>query len=106
MDVLLFKKPLFVSLASQIDKSRFSQISINAKIEELNKPNGMIYFQVENIKAASKLCRKFINEFNLGASNWIGGRVIDEEYNFIAQISYNGRAWNDEESSKAQEIVL
>lgn len=106
MGVQLFNKSLFVSLGSEIDMFRFSQISTNAKIDEHRKPNGLIYFQIENIKAASQLCRKFINEFNLGSSNWIGGRIIDEHNNFIAQVSYNGRVWNNEESTNAQEIEI
>ncbi|MFD2551649.1 hypothetical protein ACFSQP_07465 [Bizionia sediminis] len=106
MKLELDNKSIFVSLGSEIDSNRFSQISTNAKIVELHKPNDFIYFEVENISSAKKLCKKFIAEFNLGGSNWIGGRVIDEKFNFIAKVSYNGRVWDNEDWSKAKEIEL
>ena len=71
MEVQKNNNSLYVAIGSVMDLGRFSQFSTNAKIEELKKPNGYIYFQVENLEAASKLCRQFIHEFNLGGSNWI-----------------------------------
>ena len=106
MEIQSYNKSFFVSLGSDIDVFRFSQISSSAKFEEVKKPNGFVYFQIESLKGARELCRKFIKEFNLGSSNWIGGRIIDENNNFIAQISYNGRIWNDEDNKKAKEIEL
>jgi hypothetical protein len=85
-----------VSLGSEIDLHRFTQYSNNQKFEELQKPNGLVYFEVNNLLEAKNLTQKFINEFDLGGSNWIGGKVIDEENNFIARISYNGRVWESE----------
>lgn len=96
----------FVALGSQMDLFRFPQFSINAKIAELEKPKGFVYYQVEDLKAASRLCREFIKEYSLGSSNWIGGRVIDEHYNFIAKVSFNGRVWDNEEWEKAKEIEI
>ena len=75
------------------------------KFEELQKPNGLVYFEINSLLEARNLTQSFINEFNLGGSNWIGGRVIDEENNFIAQISYNCRVWeSDKFPSKEIEI--
>lgn len=92
-----YNQTLFVSLGSQLDIERFFQSSKNEQFEELGKPRGLIYFEVNNLKEASKLCRKFIDFFELGSSSWIGGRVIDNDDNFIARISYNGRVWESEE---------
>jgi hypothetical protein len=92
----IFNRKLFVSLGSEIDSNRFSQYSTNQKIEELQKPKGLVYFEVNSLLEAKNLTQKFIKEFNLVGSNWIGGRVIDEENQLIAYISYNGRVWQDE----------
>ena len=96
MEIQPHNKVLFVSLGSQMDRFKLSQFSTNAQIEELRKPNELVYFQVKNLETASKLCKNFISEFNLSSSNWIGGRIIDSNNNFVARISYNGRIWNDE----------
>ncbi len=92
-----FSQTLFVSLGSQLDIERFFQSSRNEQFEELSKPRNFIYYQVQNLKEASNLCKEFIKFYNLGSSSWIGGRVIDNDNNFIATISYNGRAWAGEE---------
>lgn len=93
MQLKLSDKKIFVALGSEIDEFRFNNLSTNLRIEELNKPNGLVYFEVQNIKAASKLCRDFIKEYGLGSGNWIGGRIINENFECIANISYNGRIW-------------
>ena len=50
---------------------------------------------VSSFKEASEKSRAFINKNGLGAGNWSGGDVIDEETgNIIARVSYNGRVWN------------
>jgi hypothetical protein len=85
----ILNKKLFVSLGSEIDTHRFLQYSSNQKFEELQKPKGLIYFEVNDLLEAKNLTQKFINEFNLCGSNWVGGRVIDEKNNFVARISYN-----------------
>lgn len=106
MKLKLDNKSIFVSLGSEIDSSRFSQMSTNAKVDELHKPNGFIYFEVKDILSAKKLCQSFIKEFNLGGSNWIGGRIVNENFKFIAKVSYNGRIWDNEDWNKAKEIEL
>lgn len=99
-------KSLYVALGSEMAIYRFPQLSSSEKLEELSKPNGFVYFKVDDLKSASQLCRDFISEFNLGASNWIGGRVVDENFDFIAWVSYNGRVWDDENWSIAKEIQI
>lgn len=101
----IFDRKLFVSLGSEIDPHRFSQYSNNQKFEELHKPKGLVYFEVNSLLEAKNLTQKFINEFDLGGSNWVGGRVIDEENNFVARISYNGRVWEGE-SHPSKEIEI
>ena len=92
----ILNKKLFVSLGSEIDQHRFFQYSNNQKSQEMQKPKGLVYFEVNNLLEAKNLTQKFIKEFDLSGSNWVGGRIIDEENNFIAQISYNGRIWESE----------
>ncbi|WP_026977984.1 hypothetical protein [Flavobacterium tegetincola] len=101
-----YNQKLFVSLGSELDCERYSQLSTNEKLEELLKPNEFVYFKVNNFKEACDLCQNFINHFNLGGSNWIGGRIINESNNFIARISYNGRIWDNEDYEVAKEIIL
>ena len=48
---------------------------------------------VHDLKQASKVCRDYIEEYDLGGGNWIGGQVFDGEKQ-IARISYNGRIWD------------
>ncbi|MEZ4912687.1 MAG: hypothetical protein R2798_01360 [Chitinophagales bacterium] len=100
-----FNQTLFVSLGSQIDTERFIQYSRNEQFEELRKPRGFVYYQVQNLKEASELCQEFIKFYDLGSSSWIGGRVIDNENNFIAMVSYNGRLWKSEKFP-SEEIIL
>lgn len=47
-----------------------------------------------NLSQASQICGEYINQFNLGGGNWIGGQVYDEKNKQVAEISYNGRIWN------------
>lgn len=46
-----------------------------------------------SLKNASALCRQYIDHHGLGAGNWTGGLVTDQDNVPIAQISYNGRVW-------------
>lgn len=47
--------------------------------------------EVYYLEEASRVCRKYIEEWNLGGGNWIGGQVVTEEGKQIARIAYNGR---------------
>lgn len=99
---------MFVQLSSTLDNSRFEEMSRNAKIEELLKPDGTAFVEVNSLKQAVEICRGFISKFNLGSSNWIGGLVVDDNFNFIARISYNGKVWNNTEENwrTSKEIAL
>lgn len=99
-------KKLFVQLSSAIADEKMPYLSTNAKIEEVNKPDGFAYFEVYSLKDASNLCQNFIKQYNLGSSNWTGGLVVDENQEFIAHISYNGRAWDHPNYFLAKEIEV
>jgi hypothetical protein len=48
---------------------------------------------VDSFEDASRVCMGFISNGNLGAGNWSGGAIHDDEGNQLAQVSYNGRVW-------------
>lgn len=102
----LANQKMYVQLATSFDMGRFEQMSKNEQFEEMNKPNGNIFFEIASIKEAVKLCKDFINKFNLGSSNWCGGKIVNERFDFIATVSYNGRAWDNEDWRKANEILV
>lgn len=99
---------LFVQLSSTIDESRLEEMSRSAKIEEFLKPEGTAFVEVKSLKEASLLCSRFIDRFNLGSSNWVGGLVVDNNFNFVACVSYNGRVWDNtmDNWSIAKEIFI
>jgi len=64
----------------------------NPDYDEWFFPAPTRYVTVKSLKEASKKCREYIEQFNLGAGNWIGGQVSQNRKR-IARISYNGRVW-------------
>ena len=102
----LINNTMFVQLATNFDASRFNDLSKNEQLAELTKPNGNVFFEVKTIREASELCREFINKFNLGSSNWAGGKIVNENFDFIAIVSYNGRVWDNENWFQAKEIAI
>lgn len=65
-----------------------------------NKPvNGAMAetLKVADFAEASKKCRDYIAKYELGAGNWIGGKITDEAGKVVARVSYNGRVWPAEE---------
>lgn len=51
--------------------------------------------QVSSLGEASRVCREFIREHELGGGNWSGGEVYWGA-EVVARISYNGRIWQVE----------
>lgn len=49
--------------------------------------------EVESFAEASKACRKFIRDNELGYGNWSGGSVFLNGKH-VAYVSYNGRVWD------------
>jgi hypothetical protein len=82
----------YIVLKSDIDWFRYSQYSSSAKIEELSKKINKNKIKINSFKEASTLVRKFIDENNLGASNFPETFVYKGNEK-IARISYNGRVW-------------
>ena len=95
--MILAKEKLFVALGSEINPSRFHQLSESAKLEQLEKPRGLMYQEVKSLREAREILMKFNDHFNLGGSESTGGNVINENGDHIAFISYNGRIWESEE---------
>ena len=99
------KQNLWVCLDSTVSEFRYFQLSLSEQIEEQFKDKERVYFQVSNLAEASEVCQRYIAHFNLGSSNWTGGRVINDSSDFVASISYNGRIWDSEEYAEAKEIA-
>ncbi len=64
----------------------------NPEHDEWFSPAPRRYITVNSLKEASRKCREYIEEFNLGSGNWAGGLVLQNRKQ-IARISYNGRIW-------------
>ena len=47
--------------------------------------------ECQTIEECRKKVREYIEEYNIGSGNWIGGQVYDVNDNVIGQIYYNGR---------------
>jgi hypothetical protein len=55
-------------------------------------PKGSV--NVPSLRAASAICRAYIEKYELGGGNWCGGAVFDATSGeHVAHISYNGRVW-------------
>ncbi len=78
---------LFVKLSSCVNPDR--------SVSDTNKKIKAILKEVNTLLEASNVCRKFIEENELGSGNWDGGEISDGEGKFIARVSYNGRVWKD-----------
>ena len=68
----------------------------NGKMIDLNKKIKTV--EVKTFAEASKAISNYINKYNLTASCFDGGQII-ENGKQIARVSYNGRVWdmNDNE---------
>jgi len=49
--------------------------------------------EVDTFEEASAVCMGFISNNGLGAGNWSGGAIHDDDGNQLAQVSPNGRVW-------------
>jgi len=63
-----------------------------------DRPAPTLILKIRDLKDASKKCRSYIENWNLGGGNWVGGQIFSGSKQ-IAQVSYNGRVWdlNDSE---------
>lgn len=46
---------------------------------------------------ASQRVRRYIEQHDVGSSNWAGGDVRDHTGALVARVSYNGRVWPPEQ---------
>ena len=97
---------LLCQLSSTIDYGRIDQLSSSDQFEEMHKNKKGKYVSVSSLKEARKECSQFIDYYNLGGGNWTGGIVVNENYEFVAYISYNGRVWDNENTRNAKEIII
>jgi hypothetical protein len=50
--------------------------------------------RVATFTEASEAVRAYIAEMNIGASEWLGGDILNEGQK-VASVSYNGRVWDE-----------
>ena len=87
---------LYVQLASDANPDYIT--NFRGLIEQLGKMTiNPLYVPCECLEQASAICQHFIDINGLGGGNFTGGRVVDEQFNFVARISYNGCAWSTEQ---------
>ena len=48
-------------------------------------------FKCQTIEECAQEVRRYIEDYDIGSGNWIGGQVYDENDNLIGRICYNGR---------------
>lgn len=97
---------LFIQLASEFDFSRLESFSKSDLFNENVRPYANCFYEVNDLRSAQVLCIGFIKYFDLSASNWTGGLVVNEHNEFMAIVSYNGRIWDNEDWKIAKEIKL
>lgn len=53
------------------------------------------YARVDSLAEASRLCREYIQEFDLGGGNWTGGLITEvrNHKKVVGHVSYNGIVW-------------
>jgi predicted alpha/beta-hydrolase family hydrolase len=52
------------------------------------------HVRVATLRAARDACRTYIEYYQLGGGNWVGGQVTSVASKAaVAQVSYNGRVW-------------
>jgi len=64
----------------------------NPDRDEWFAPGPLQVVSVKSLLEASRKCKKYIAEYNLGAGNWVGGQVSKNNKQ-VARISYNGKIW-------------
>ena len=62
------------------------------------------YFEtVHDEQHASEMVRKYIEKYDLGGGNFVGGQIVTPEDEMIAYVSYNGRVWGKDSKYFAEE---
>jgi len=71
-------------------KSLGNPVYLQNELESVSPEN---MFSSNTLDEASKICREYILNFNLGGGNWAGGQVYHPKKGLIANISFNGKVW-------------
>ena len=69
-------------------------------IEPTDSPKRKLV-DVKSIEEASGVCREYLESNGLGGGNWTGGKVYQVSGSKkiqVARISYNGRAWDNNDN--------
>ena len=48
------------------------------------------------IEACLKAVCQYIDKNDLGAGNWTGGKIYNENDEYVGRVSYNGKFWDKE----------
>ena len=102
----LKNKKLLLQLSSVPDLSRIEYFSRNVRYKENFRPYGNCFVEVDDLFTAKEICLDFIDHYELTSSNWTGGLIKNKRNEFVANISYNGRVWDDQDYRLAKEITL
>lgn len=49
----------------------------------------------QTLEEASIMCKKYIEDWDLGSGNWAGGDIYHPTKGLIAYVSYNGKVWKN-----------
>jgi hypothetical protein len=99
------KNKYYIGLGSEPNIDYLFQGTESVKLSEKNKQHNMIYFGVDTLQDAKTLQRKYIQVYDLGGGNYVGGDIYDSEDNYIGYISYNGRIWKGRDGWKNKEEI-
>lgn len=54
----------------------------------------VVWSPAESLEDASRKVREEIERNDIGSRAWTGGDVVDDDGNYVAWVSYNGRIWD------------
>lgn len=60
-------------------------------------------YQANTIEECQQAVRDYIEKWDLGGGNWVGGNVYNDSNEYVGNISYNGRFW-DKDTEYGMEI--
>jgi|GEM_PF-1788312 len=55
--------------------------------------------KIDSLEEASLTVKSYIDQYDLGSSQWYGGEVFLANGKMIAYVSYNGRVWSEGDES-------
>lgn len=67
----------------------------NPDFNQTESPAPTVMYPVHNLEEATRICRQYIETYQLGSGNWTGGQVIQDGQE-THHVSFNGRIWKTE----------